>query len=98
MSIRTAKEILQAKQMPCALGLVEEMNKLTDKLETMQIEQQEVVDELTYNQLCYKAYLHMELHESEAFLYKTLCRKLGKDEDKFKFSVIEEQKNAYKKK
>lgn len=93
MSIRSSKEIIKAKQTPVAQSLVEEMAKITDKLEDLQLEQQDYVDLLTYNQLCYKAYLHLELFESEAILYKQLCKKLGKNERAFTFSVVQPDKN-----
>lgn len=88
---RTASEILKLKSMPVAESLKNEMNSYVDKLETIGIEQQELIDNLTFLQLQYKCYVYSELEESEAVLYKQLGLKLNEDVVKFPYTVKGEE-------
>lgn len=91
---RTTSEILHLKNMPAAQGLQDEMNKLVNKLEDLRIEEQGYIDDLTYYQLQYKAYLYGELKSQESVLYKQLALRKGEDCNKFPYTVDEEVKNG----
>lgn len=85
---RTASEIIKLKSMPAAQGLIKEIDSLVDKLENLRIEEQELVDTLSFYQLQYKVYLHGEISEQEAIMYKMIGLKLGEDVSKFPYTVI----------
>lgn len=91
---RTTSEILKLKNMPAAQGLQDMMNKLVNKLEDLRIEEQGYVDDLTFYQLQYRAYLYGELKPQEAVLYKQLALRKGEDANKFPYTVDEEINNG----
>lgn len=88
---RISQEILKLKNMPAAEGLRQSMTDVMDKLETLRIEEQDLVDALTVFQLQYKAYLYGELKSEEAVLLKQLCLKRGEDCNKFPYTVEEDK-------
>lgn len=89
---RTASEIIKLKSMPAAQGLIKEIDHLVDKLENLRIEEQELVDMLTFYQLQYKIYLHGEISEQEAMMYKMIGLKLNEDTSKFGYTIIGKDK------
>lgn len=91
---RTTNEILKLKNMPAAQGLQDMMNKLLNKLEDLRIKEQGYIDDLTFYQLQYRAYLYGELKSQESVLYKQLALRKGEDVNIFPYTVDEEINNG----
>lgn len=92
---RSAEDKKKLMEMPVAKDIRKEMEDLANKLEVLAIEQQEYVDKITYLQLEYKVYIHAELSESEAVLFKQLGLKLGKT-CKFQYKVKDNEDSQKK--